>query len=194
MAYQPGIPLGPDKLSVSQGDLLNNFGAISTMLQVNHVNFNGAQQGMHHKVDYTDATAALPIAAGGAIVMYAAIDPAYPLLGQQLWVRNGVSAPLPLLASEKASTGWTILPSSIKMVWVPITWVAAGNNTYNLNAANLGASWPGFSSAVYHVQLTGGLPAGNVLTVVSIGAGPNFTVTYNSVQANGNGYLFAIGL
>ncbi len=193
MAYQSTIPAATDKLSDSQLDLQNNFIALNTYLTVNHVAFNGADQGKHKMVTFTDQSASVPAPSGTELAMYYATDPAYPLLGQQLWIQTGAGSKLPLIASNQATTGYTILPSSIKLAWAEVTWVTAGSHTFNLNAANLGASFPGFSSAVYNVQLTS-TSAANDIYVVSIGAGPTYTVTYNVTDTTGSAYLFAIGL
>ena len=60
MAYNNNIPLAADQLSVSQADLLNNFATISTYLNVNHVDFNGADQGKHKLLTLPVQTPAAP--------------------------------------------------------------------------------------------------------------------------------------
>lgn len=47
MAYLNTIPQPTDQESQSQAQLLNNFDAINTFVNVNHVAFNGADQGKH---------------------------------------------------------------------------------------------------------------------------------------------------
>src|SRR5438445_164595 len=53
MAYQSNIPQATDQLSVSQGDILNNFAALSTFLNINHVDFASGDQGKHKWVTLT---------------------------------------------------------------------------------------------------------------------------------------------
>jgi hypothetical protein len=50
MTFQANIPLSTDLISVSQADILNNFQALSTSWQVNHVNFNSSGAGEHTQV------------------------------------------------------------------------------------------------------------------------------------------------
>ena len=45
MAFQNNKPNASDFLSQSQDDILNNFGAIKTLVDVNHVTFDAADQG-----------------------------------------------------------------------------------------------------------------------------------------------------
>jgi len=49
MTYDPAIPAPADLMSVSQGDLLENFSELNTQFGVNHVEFNdsGADKGKH---------------------------------------------------------------------------------------------------------------------------------------------------
>ena len=47
MAYNPNIPQATDTLNSSQGDLLANFMAIQTLIDVNHYDFASANQGKH---------------------------------------------------------------------------------------------------------------------------------------------------
>jgi len=51
MTFQPTIPKSTDLISVSQGDILNNFTAIGTSFDVNHIDFNAAGAGKHKFVE-----------------------------------------------------------------------------------------------------------------------------------------------
>lgn len=52
MSYNPNIPLAPDFLSVSQGDLLNNFSVADTSFGINHYKFSDltANNGKHNNI------------------------------------------------------------------------------------------------------------------------------------------------
>lgn len=52
MSYNPAIPLATDLISDSQADIYNNFQAISTWVQVDHVNFGNPTQGEHLQVTF----------------------------------------------------------------------------------------------------------------------------------------------
>lgn len=47
MTFQANIPLSTDLISVSQSDIKNNFQALLTSWNVNHVDFNAAGAGKH---------------------------------------------------------------------------------------------------------------------------------------------------
>lgn len=51
MTFQPNIPLATDLISVSQGDIKNNFTALSTSYNVNHIDFNVTGSGKHKFVE-----------------------------------------------------------------------------------------------------------------------------------------------
>lgn len=50
MAYNQNIPQPADQLNNSQQDLLNNFQGIKTLIDINHVTFDVANQGKHNLV------------------------------------------------------------------------------------------------------------------------------------------------
>ena len=51
MAYNQNIPQATDQLSQSQSDILNNFIALQTLIDVNHVDFASADQGKHKMLE-----------------------------------------------------------------------------------------------------------------------------------------------
>lgn len=60
MTYNPAIPQPTDNLSVSQGDLLTNFGQLNTLYGLDHVTFNNgtsANRGLHQKVTLVNVQA-----------------------------------------------------------------------------------------------------------------------------------------
>lgn len=57
--YNPNIPQPTDNLSTSQGQILNNFGQLETIFDINHWTWADAataKRGMHRKVDFPDPT------------------------------------------------------------------------------------------------------------------------------------------
>ena len=53
MAYKPNIPMATDAISQSQVDLQNNFGALKSLIDINHVDFaNMTDQGKHYRIDF----------------------------------------------------------------------------------------------------------------------------------------------
>ncbi len=70
MTFQSNIPLGSDFISVSQGDILNNFQALGTAFPVNHNNFNVAGAGKHKFVEFPNQ-AGDPATAAAETTIYA---------------------------------------------------------------------------------------------------------------------------
>jgi hypothetical protein len=64
MAYQANIPQPGDLLSQSQSDLLNNFMALQTLIDINHVDFASGDQGKHKWVTFP-VQGAIPPAGSG---------------------------------------------------------------------------------------------------------------------------------
>lgn len=69
MAYQSNIPQPTDQISVSQADILNNFIALSTFLNINHVDFASADQGKHKFVSFP-VQAVAPVTTGTEVALY----------------------------------------------------------------------------------------------------------------------------
>ena len=69
MAYQNNIPQPTQRLKDSQGDLLANFQALQTFLEVNHVTFGSGDEGKHKWVSFPTQGSA-PSFAGGEEGLY----------------------------------------------------------------------------------------------------------------------------
>lgn len=111
MAYKSNIPLATDKLSSSQPDINGNFTEINTYVNVDHIAFNGADQGKHKKTTFP--VAAAPGAVGATEVgLYAATHLGMP----ELFI-NKTADQVPFTYALKANPGWCILPSGIIIKW-----------------------------------------------------------------------------
>jgi hypothetical protein len=146
MPYNPAIPQPTDQLSISQGDLLGNFMAIQTLIDVNHVDFASADMGKHKFVSFPQQVAA-PATANTEWAMYNAVsatsgDP-------ELFLRapnNGGT--LNFTESLAAPNGWTRLPSAILLKWG-----SAGANGLTTITFPVGANIPPFLS-VFNILVT----------------------------------------
>jgi hypothetical protein len=158
MAYKSNIPLATDKLSTSQSDLNGNFTEINTYVNVDHVAFNGANQGKHKKATFP--VAAAPGAAGAAEVgIYAANSGGVP----ELFI-NKTATQIPFTASLKANAGWTYLPSGIIIQWT--------SGVMN-GAASVVALPIAFPTAMFTVQVTPSTISGGDIRDDIIAATPN---------------------
>ena len=204
MAYNPNIPQSTDIISQSQNDLLNNFQALSTYLNINHVDFNTADQGKHKYLTLPVQAGSPPIAFGaGEVALYSFLSPV--TAKNELYVNktNQVTVTqIPATASILSTTsapinntdGWTYLPSGMLLKW--------GNS--NANGATIflfpvAADIPVFNE-VLSVQLTTYDPgAGDTNNFVRLIAFSNTGITcYGSSRttvgaAAGSFQYFAIG-
>jgi len=147
--YNPNIPQPTDLLSVSQGNLLNNFGAIQALIDINHVDFAAADAGKHKWVTLPLQGATPPAGSGflaGELGLYNA---AYALTTQnELFINKTnqatvvqVPATASILSSNSApaqnTPGWTLLPSGIVLRWGNFTGFSGlATVTLAANAAN----------------------------------------------------------
>jgi hypothetical protein len=163
MAYQSNIPQATDLLSKSQGDLLNNFGAIFTLVGVNHVDFGAADQGKHKWVTLPSQGATPPAGSGFAPAELGVYNAVYATSTQQeLFINKTNQATVvqvPATASTlsvnsapaAASNGYSYLPSGILIKW------AAISPTTGYQAVTLAGSSPFTGPAftqVLNVQMT----------------------------------------
>jgi len=179
MAYQQNIPQPTDLLSQSQQDILGNFQGIYTLVNVNHGNFDTANQGKHLFVSLPEQAMAPGTLADEAAI-YSAVGVGSGVT-ELVFQRENNGPTYAFTESGNNALGWTRLPSGLMMRWGVQT-VAAGPPLHTF--ANLfvaAGSWPGFATAVYTVQITSipspapAVDSGNMVLLSS------FTVTDLSV-------------
>jgi len=116
MAYKNNIPQATDAISQSQSDILNNFAAIQTLIDVDHVDFANPNQGQHNKVTFPVQGSA-PMPTAGSIYLY---NLASTLTSNnELFIANSSGSTTPITASQQVTSnnGWTYLPSGVLMKW-----------------------------------------------------------------------------
>jgi len=148
MSYNNSIPQSTDLLSQSQDDILNNFAAIKTLVDINHVTFDAVGQGKHNFIEFP-VQLPVPTTAAGEVGLYAQTS---ALTGnpELVFSHESAGSTYEFTAAVKASTGYAILPSGIIFKW--------GSGTVNANTTAvatfaIGAGIPVFTT-VYNVQVT----------------------------------------
>ena len=184
MPYNQNIPLATDKLSSSQVDINNNFTALQTLIDVDHVDFsNTTNQGMHAKVTFPIGTAPA-VSTAGYIGLYGATSAGKP----QIWVNNvAPGLQIPMTESNLATPGYTYLPSGIILQWGGPTTINNGTPvTFN----------KAFSTC-FSVQLTAVLVPNHETLVYVSGVGPTGFTGYGQTLQGGyeaiTVYYLAIG-
>ena len=117
MAYTYNKPDAGDTISSSQSVLKDNFTAIKTLIDINHVTFDLADQGKHICVTMPQQTS-FPTVASTEWSLFSATDGT----NVQLYLRNNSSAAVitgdtPITKATKASPGECYLPCGIRMKW-----------------------------------------------------------------------------
>lgn len=148
MAFKNNIPLATDKLSNSQSDLLDNFAAIDTYVNVDHTAFNAADQG-HHKYVFFSQYSANPVTAAteAALFTKAGTDGN----AQLFYAPHTSAAPVEISYALKGTTGWTWLPSGIRLYWTTFTSAAALSTVFTFPA---GFSFTNFNFATFATPIT----------------------------------------
>lgn len=167
MAYNPNIPQAADQIAVSQADLLANFTALSTFLNINHVDFASADQGKHKFVSFPQQGSS-PATAATEVALFSKVS---ALTGvPELYFRNATNgAEYEFTSYENATNGWARLPSGVLLKWGNASANGATAITFPVAGTN-----PVFT-AVYSAQVS----------VNTIGGGntdPNTFVTVNAIS------------
>lgn len=118
MPYNQNIPQPTDEIPNSQPPLLGNYQAISTLLNVNHVNFNVADQGKHKFVTFP-VQAASPAPLANEIALFSR-QSAFSAQPEIAFVRNAGLAQ-EITTSLQASPGWCFTSSGILLKWGQLT-------------------------------------------------------------------------
>ncbi len=123
MAYTYNKPDAADSISTSQAVLKDNFTAIKSFVDVNHITFGLTNEGKHNTVSMPQLTVSagtVPIATSATeYALYTATDGSVPAL----WIRppsqgaGTVSADINITSALKANPGWCRLPSGLLMQW-----------------------------------------------------------------------------
>lgn len=116
MAYNPAIPQPTDQISVSQTDILNNFMAIQTLIDVNHVDFANVNQGKHFFVEFP-IQAIAPVTAAAEVGLYSQTS-AFTLQPELVFSKQSGTGVYEFTSSgQLVNGGWARLPSGILYKW-----------------------------------------------------------------------------
>lgn len=195
MAYNQNIPAANDLLSISQQDIQDNFAAIKTLVDVDHVDFDDPDEGKHKKVTFPEQAVA-PVFAVGEIGLFNKLPAApFPITSvNELFITNSSGTTVPMTASSKTTQGWAYWPCGSLVKW--------GTSTSNGSTAftyPTGVTIPDFT-AVYNVQITPAPASAADLTatlVASTSTITGFTVYGSARTTTATGscpyFYFAIG-
>lgn len=163
-AYKPNIPLSTDQLSVSQGDLLNNFGAIQALVDQNHIDFANSDAGKHWLVGLPPQTVvpgnpptnpnpgtpaySFDLDEFGLYTALAQPDASVPA-ANQLFIHSTLNGEIPSTAAAYSNNGYTYLPSGIILQWGSIIINIPQTRTVSLTSPNI--NFPNF---IFNVQLS----------------------------------------
>lgn len=171
MAWQPNIPRPTDEISQSQADLLGNFQAINTLVNVNHEDFGDPNEGKHKFVQMPEQGAGPGTGANIGAIYTKDVAGVTQLFYQD---SNAKESQLTDNASETTS-GYIYLTKTLLMQWD----AAPKNNGDTF-------TYPLAFTTLYSVQLTVYNNQANVYVEAN-----NPGLTNFSVSTNGNGKTFA---
>lgn len=115
MTFQPSIPLATDLISVSQGDLKNNFTALDTAWNVNHVGFNATGAGKHKFVELP-IQGSDPAGAVSEVTIYSKTSAGSSEIYMK---RDAIGTPIQMTVGSIAAstTGKSFLPGGMIIQW-----------------------------------------------------------------------------
>ncbi len=120
LVYNNNIPQTTDAFATSQPQILTNFASIETLIDVDHEDFSDNEYGQHKKVSFPVQLSA-PTFAAGTVGMYN--NNSTLTTFNELFINNQAGVNYPITAAQRATTGWTYLPSGLLIKWG----VSAGN-------------------------------------------------------------------
>src|SRR5258708_7958425 len=163
MAYISNIPQPTDLFSQSQSQILGNFGAIQTLIDVNHVDFADAtNQGKHNFVSFYPQVSTptlnntTDVIAYGMVSTLTSQNEMFISKVNQVTVTQ-ICATGSVLSTNSspgtASAGWTYLPSGILMKWGTGTVTSTSGSPIQLFVLPTAGNIPAFSQ-VFSAQVT----------------------------------------
>lgn len=165
MAYKPNIPQSTDRLdNVSQADLLGNFGAIKTFIDVNHVTFDTANQGKHKFITMPLVTVD-PVIEDAQVALFSKLDSTTDLAAQaELFVKKDADGDaIDITASKNTlggtlgtmNSGWSRLCDGSIIKWCGNAWAPGPYGTFTIGWAAFGPAFTRFHTAYANIRLPG---------------------------------------
>ncbi len=191
MAYNPNIPQPTDVISQSQADILNNFMALGTTFDVNHIDFNAFDAGKHKFIQFPLQGSA-PATSNTEIALFSQTSTLTSNV--ELAIRKQNNGTVYEISAQAAASGWSRLTSGILLKWGNFATVP-GANVINFP---VGATIPVFGSIFQVIISTKALGASdtNVLLNSFTTAAMTVTSTARTTTANAvSGFTYlAIGI
>jgi hypothetical protein len=179
MAYSPDIPQATDQPSQSQPLLLANFQSIDALVNVNHVDFDDANQGMHKFLQMPEQSAAPTTAANVGGLYTKEINSTTQLFYRE--ESNGTQYQITGGATAASADGQVYLQGGLIMKW-GVRSITTPSTTVTFATA--------FPTNCFNVQLTQATVQSNTFLLNSIST-TGFVVNKNT--AAGSVYFIAIG-
>lgn len=189
-SYNPLIPQPTDQQNNSQSDLLNNFGALTSWIDQDHVDSAQAGAGKHFRVTLP-VQASDPTFTGTDTGFFNAL---YTTTGLQevtihKLLAGGTPANIPMTASvlsedlapDPLSVGWTLLPSGIVMIWGTAS--GTGLTTITVPTLTENSSAVPFLNAILIVLFTSNT-TGALITLNSILSSTQYQVNVASTSGS----------
>lgn len=155
--YFNNIPQPNDDPSVSQGQLLANFGSLSSWVNIDHVDFASPDAGKHAKVTFP-VQGATPVFSGTEYGLFNQLDPfsatnqiylSNPVTGQQV---PFALSNLNTIGTTGVRNGYFYLPCGFLVKFGTINSVTNGVNPYNLPVVDASAAAiPAFTTKLIFV-------------------------------------------
>jgi hypothetical protein len=145
MSYNPNIPQPPDIISVSQGQILQNFISLNDVFAEDHVPFFplSSTSGYHKQIQFPDVPAPLPSPVGTESVIYPNVfSTIQQLFFKNATITNQITGPF-----LKDPNGYAFIPGGFLVKWGSFTSVSGVSNF----SFPSGGSIPAFSAAPYAV-------------------------------------------
>lgn len=152
--YTSNIPQPTDNPSSSQDQILQNFQSISTLVAVNHVQFNDADEGKHKFLQMPEEAAAPATAANEAAIF----SQESSLTGstELVFRRESNGSQVEFTGFQGATNGWTRLPSGILLKWG--TGTGSGISSTNFPVAGTIPVFSAVYNGLVSVEDTSGTP------------------------------------
>ena len=133
------VPVPGQTLANSRDQISGNFNVIDVAFQVDHVDYNLTNQGMHNRVSFPTQSM-IPTPLAGIVQLYSQVS---SITGQpELVFAHQLGSTAPVVAriveftsAGWANPGWTRLPSGILLKWhTGISMASLKSLTINLNS------------------------------------------------------------
>jgi hypothetical protein len=196
--FSTNVPQAAQKISATQAPIMNNFQAISELINVNHIGFENASDYGKHTYTSLPMQVSDPATLSGEMAVYSKSTPSGPNLAEIFYRYPSDGTVVQLTGSTgtgggAANPGYAYMSPTVFMIWGT---ASVASNAPTTIVFPTGSGFPIFSSTPYQIYFSAATNYSNYYAgaYISSSSSTQFVFTVPSANYATSIYWMAIGV